>query len=431
MTYWCELAWLGGDVPVAGVLLEVRDGHLEAVHHPIPVPPDRAEVLPGLTLPGLANAHSHAFHRGLRGRTQRPGTFWSWREQMYALAARLTPEGYLRLARAVYAEMAQCGYTVVGEFHYLHQPPEMEAAVVEAASGAGIRLTFLDTLYLSGGFGAPLSAEQRGFADPGAAAWRERLETSASLGPRARRGAAIHSVRAVDPPGIDVAVAWAEAHAAPLHAHVSEQPTENERCLAVYGVSPTQLLADHGALGPRFTAVHATHLSATDVALLGASGSTCCLCPTTERDLADGIGPSSELRAAGAVLSLGSDSHAVVDPFEEARALELDERLRTLRRGHHRAPDLLTMATSAGYASLGWPDGGRLAPGRLADFVTLGLDSVRLAGTPAELALDAVVFGATASDVQHVVIGGEPVVRGGRHQRLDVAAELAEAMRAR
>jgi cytosine/adenosine deaminase-related metal-dependent hydrolase len=209
---------------------------------------------------------------------------------------------------------------------------------------------------------------------------------------------------------------------------VSEQPAENEQCVATHGLTPTALLAERGAVDGRFTAVHATHVTAADVALLGGAGASVCLCPTTERDLADGIGPARALRDAGARLTLGTDSHAVVDVFEEARAVELDERLHTGVRGHHDPASLLTAATAQGHAALGWPEAGELRAGAAADLVTVRLDSVRTAGTRDEDALAAAVFAATAADVHHVVAAGEVVVADGRHRTIDVAGELARAI---
>ena len=188
------------------------------------------------------------------------------------------------------------------------------------------------------------------------------------------------------------------------------------------------MLERAGALTPGFTAVHATHLTAADVAALGGSGGHCCLCPTTERDLADGIGPARELRDAGAGLALGSDSQAVIDQFEEARAIELDERLATGERGRLGASALLSAATGNGHAALGWPDAGSIEAGAYADLVTVGLDSVRLAGTTAATALEAAVFAASAADVEQVVSGGREIVRDGLHVDLDVAAELRSSI---
>jgi formiminoglutamate deiminase len=433
---WCELAWLAGERAERGVLLEIEDGRIGRITSGAD-PPGDAERLSGLTLPGLANAHSHAFQRALRGRTQGgTGSFWTWREQMYELAGSLDPDGYLALARATFGEMALAGVTLVGEFHYLHHRPggrpyydsnAMGHAVMRAAEEAGIRLTLIDACYLRGGFGKEPDEVQRRFSDGDAEAWASRVDALAGAA-GARIGAAVHSVRAVDPASARVVAAWAAEGAAPLHAHVSEQPAENEGCLAAHGLTPTALLAEAGALGRRFTAVHATHVTELDRGLLGEARAGCCLCPTTERDLADGIGPARRLREAGAELSLGSDSHAVIDLFEEARAVELDERLQTGVRGNHRAVELLKAATENGYRCLGWDDGGRIEAGALADLVTVALDGVRLAGTDAEHALESSVFAAAAPDVRHVIVGGRFIVRDGRHADLDVPAELGAAI---
>lgn len=437
-SYHAEYAWLPGDEhPRADVLIEVADGRFAGVTAGVAAPPPEAVRLPGLTLPGLANAHSHAFHRALRGRTHAErGTFWSWRERMYALAGRLDPDTYLALAEATYAEMALAGITCVGEFHYLHNGPggeryadpnTMSTALVEAAARAGIRITLLDTCYLTSTVdGKPLEGVQARFGDGDARRWAERVEAFAPQGSHARKGAAIHSVRAVPAEQLPAVTEWADVNAAPLHVHLSEQRAENAACLAYHKKTPTELLADAGALGPRTTAVHATHLTDGDRTELGDTDTGVCLCPTTERDLADGIGPARALADAGSPLSVGSDSHAVIDLFEEARAVELDERLRTERRGHFSTAELLHAATAAGHAGLGWADAGRIAPGARADLVTVRLDSVRTAGVdPA-----AIVFAASAADVTHVVADGRPVVRDGRHVTIDVPAALRDAIEA-
>jgi cytosine/adenosine deaminase-related metal-dependent hydrolase len=232
----------------------------------------------------------------------------------------------------------------------------------------------------------------------------------------------------VDPVSAAAVAAWADQREAPLHAHVSEQPAENEASLDAYGSTPAGVLANAGALGPRFTGVHCTHLVDADFALLGDAGATCCVCPTTERDLADGIAPAARLRSAGIELALGSDSHAVIDVLEEARAVELDERLARGERGHNPAADLLRAATATGHACLGWPDAGRIEAGAFADLVTLRLDTPRLAGTDAATAVAAVVFVATAADVERVVVSGREVVRDGIHVGFDVPAELNAAI---
>lgn len=441
--YWCELAWLGGSTAIPGVVIEVERGRINSVTSDQVTPPRGATALPGLTLPALANAHSHAFHRVLRGRTQgERGTFWTWRDLMYRVASCLDPDSYYRLARAVFAEMTLAGIGVVGEFHYVHHRPgggsyddpnAMGIALAAAAEDAGIRLTLLDTLYLHGGLAsdtgsgyAPLRPEQARFSDGSAEKWVDRMDALAAAirGPRTRVGAAVHSVRAVDPSSIGIAARWAADRDAPLHVHVSEQPAENRRCLDAHGRTPVAVVADAGGLGPDTTLVHATHVSGEDISLIGEAGANCCLCPTTERDLADGIGPSEALARAGAHLCVGSDSHAMVDLFEETRAIELGQRSARLERGVHSVESLAAMATRNGYRSLGWRGGGALAPGSLADFTTMGLDSVRLTGADATHALAAVIFAGTSADVHHLVVGGEPVVVGGTHVAVDAGSEL-------
>ena len=427
--WWAELAWLGGDDVAEGVLLTVDGDRLAAVEPGRAAPPG-AHRLAGLVLPGLVNAHSHAFHRAMRGRTHgggaRAGDFWAWRERMYELAGRLEPGTYQALATAVYAEMALAGITTVAEFHYLHHPAgggryadpnELGLALVAAAAAAGVRLTLLDTCYLMAGpDGTELEGVQARFDDGDAAAWAERASALGKVeGAAVRVGAAIHSVRAVPPAAMTTVAGWAAERRAPLHLHLAEQRREVADCLAATGRTPAELCADTGVLGPATTAVHATHLSEGDVVLLGGYGVSACICPTTERDLADGVGPAAALALAGAPLALGSDSHAVIDLFEEARAVELDERLVTGRRGLHRPADLLAAATSGGAGSAGWPEAGALASGLLADFVAVSLDGPRLAGTAPAQAGPAVVFAATAADVTDVVVGGRPVVAGGRH----------------
>jgi formiminoglutamate deiminase len=435
--YWSELAWLGGESVAEGVTIEVEGERIAGVETPVSTPPSEATRLDGLTVPGLANAHSHAFQRALRGRTHSGrGDFWTWREAMYELASRLDPELYLALARATYGEMALAGVTCVGEFHYLHHGPDgtpypdpntMGRTMIQAARQAGIRITLLDACYLHGGIGEELAGAQRRFGDGDAAAWAARVgELEGENG--ARLGAAIHSVRAVDPASAAMVAEWAADREAPLHAHVSEQPAENEAALDAYGSTPTRVLADAGAVGRRFTAVHCTHLDDADFGVLGEAGATCCVCPTTERDLADGVAEAERLRSAGIELALGSDSHAVIDLFEEARAVELDERLVRGKRGLNRASELLRAATEGGHASLGWTEAGRIEAGAIADLVTLRLDAPRLAGTRPASGVDAVVFAATAADVDRVVISGRDVVRDGAHVGLDVPAELDAAI---
>lgn len=434
-TWWCENAWLGGDEVRSAVTVTAVDGIITEI---VPDSPRTGETLRGLIIPGLANAHSHAFHRALRSRTQRDrGSFWTWRKLMYEAAGRLTPEVYRDLARAVYAEMALAGITTVGEFHYLHHddggrryddPNAMGHALIDAAGAAGIRMTLLDTCYLRAGVdGSALDdGPQRRFGDGDAQRWAERVE-AIEAPESVVVGAAIHSVRAVPTDAMSTVAGWADRRAAPLHVHSSEQTAEVDQCLAHHGCTPTALMRDHGVLGTRTTAVHATHLTDGDLADLAASGTGVCFCPTTERDLGDGIGPAPAL--IDGTFSLGSDSHAVIDLFEEARAVELDERLHRRERGLFPASRLLECATADGHRALGWPDAGVLRPGARADLVALDVTSPRTAGGGATV--ENAVFGAAAADVTDVVIDGNPVVVGREHRSVpDAGIALAAAITA-
>jgi formiminoglutamate deiminase len=444
-TYHCERAWLPPGRAAADVRVVVDGARISAVEeHAVRAPGD--VPLAGIVLPGLANAHSHAFHRALRGRTQAGaggrGSFWTWRTAMYAVAEALDPDSYMELARAAYAEMALAGITCVGEFHYLHHAPDgaryddgnaMGEALLVAAREAGLRIALLDACYLTGGIGSPLDGVQRRFGDGDAARWAARVRDLAAAHAGDEDvvvGAAVHSVRAVPREQVGEVAALSHLLSAPLHAHLSEQVAENDACRAAYGMTPTALLHEAGALGPRSTAVHATHLDDADIDLLGGSQTAVCMCPTTERDLADGVGPARRLWAAGSPVSLGTDSHAVVDLFEEARAVELDERLATRARGHWSAVELLDAATRAGHAGLGYPDAGSIAPGARADLVAVRLDSVRTAGGAAGTPADTVVFAASGADVTDVVASGQRIVEGSRHVLGDVGALLGAAISA-
>jgi formiminoglutamate deiminase len=330
--------------------------------------------------------------------------------------------------------MALAGITVVGEFHYVHHdeagnpysdPNAMGRALVRAARDAGVRLTLLDTCYLSGGLSGdghlPLDEVQRRFTDGDVDAWAARV-AALEDDDNTRIGAAAHSVRAV--PREQLAALAQAATGKPVHVHLSEQPAENLAAQMFYGRTPTELLEEAGLLGPATTAVHATHLSDGDVKLLGGSRTTACFCPTTERDLADGIGPARALFDAGSAIALGSDQHAVIDPFEEVRGLEMHERLATGERGRFTPGELVEAATHAGYASLGWHDGGRIADGALADFVVVRTDTVNTAGTRA----GQLIYCANQSDIDHVVVGGEPVVQSGHHRIGQVSRLLMESL---
>ncbi|HEX7098267.1 MAG TPA: formimidoylglutamate deiminase [Acidimicrobiia bacterium] len=396
--YHLSEVWTG-DAFERDVVVTVRDGMIDSVEVGVP-PGSEMVALPGVAFPGFHNDHSHVFHRLLRGHVGK-GDFWTWREEMYRVASELDPDSHREIAAATFHEMVAAGYTSVTEFHYLHHRPDgrpyddpnvMTDALADAAAEAGIRLTLLDTCYLSAGFGRPPQGVQVRFSDGTADAWAERV--SAWKPPDGVTfGAAIHSVRAVNPRQMGVVSDWAAGR--PLHVHVSEQPAENKECLNHYGRTPIQVLLDAGISGPEVTYVHATHANKADITQLSGTATTVCVCPTTERWLADGIGPTGAMAEAGIRLTLGSDSQAVIDPFEEMRLLELHQRLASGKTGTHAVADLITAGTG----------GARLEPGAPADIVTVSTDSPRTAGVPVE----GLVFAATAADVRSVVIGGTVV----------------------
>ncbi|MGO2862758.1 MAG: amidohydrolase family protein [Brevibacterium sp.] len=474
--FWCESAWVDGAV-ATGVLLTADDtGTLTSVETGIDAAPSGAEVVPGFTLPGGVNAHSHAFHRILRGRTHGDGgTFWTWREVMYSVAAKLSPENYETVARAVFAEMLAGGYTSVGEFHYVHHAPDgtpygaqdesgadaerprgdvsnrnaeaadaeqrprgdvsapaksrahaMERALARAAASAGIRIRLLDTCYLTGGIDTELSAEQARFGDGAIDGYMDRhaglTEAFAAEFPvgspgesYVHVGAAIHSIRAVPAANLP---RFAELDG-PVHVHLSEQPAENDACQAAYGTTPTQVLARSGVVTADLSAVHATHLSAEDIATLGGAGTSIVMCPCTEADLADGIGPARELADAGATIAIGSDQHVVLDALRETQGLEAGERLRSGQRGRFSPAELIASLTTGGARSLELPVG-ELAVGKACDFVALSTESMRTFGSVGEQ----IILTATSADVSLTVSGGRVRVRDGVHTELGEISEL-------
>lgn len=368
-----------------------------------------------IVLPGLATAHSHAFQRALRGRTQNLATgssFWSWRALMYRFAERIDPDAALALSEMAFQELARNGVTAVGEFHYVHHSPSgapyddrnaMAEAVIEAARRVGLRITLLRVIYARAGFGRVSEGAQRRFSDPDIEAALgdvDRLRSRYAKDPAVRVGVAPHSVRAVPREWFARAAEYARAHGLPLHAHVAEQAREIHECMAEHGLRPVELLADIGALDERFVAVHATHLRRHEVRLLGESGAIACLCRTTERDLGDGAPDVSALRAAGVRLCMGVDSHAQSDPFEELRAIELDERTRTQQRQVALDGEgLLEAGSTHGYAAIGFE---------------IEEDEVRLDGSDLSLAgtggtADAVVFGASGRAVRSARAAGRAV----------------------
>ena len=395
------------------------------------MPPIARRDADRFVLPGLATAHSHAFQRALRGRTQRrattPGSFWTWRGLMYSLVERLSPDSLYALSHFAFVELAMSGVTAVGEFHYVHHQADgapyadrtlLADTVVRAARDAGLRIALLRTVYERAGLGRPLEAGQRRFVDASADDALRDVDTLRARhagDAHIRVGLAPHSVRALSRGWLEALGGYAQQHALPLHAHVSEQRREVHESMAEHGLRPLALFDALGMVDARFVAVHATHLAPDEVQLLGRARAFACVCRTTERDLGDGAGNSAALVRAGARLCTGIDSYSVTDPFEEARAIELDERVRAeARTVAAEATLLLEAASSGGYAAIGM--GGLES----LDRVVLDARDAALAGATSD-ADDAVLWAASPRAVREVYVGAERIVEGGVHRGYDAA----------
>lgn len=418
-----------------------------------------AQRLPGRALlPGLVNAHSHAFHRVIRGRSEfrssaQRDTFWTWREVMFRAATVLDPDDLHRASRMAFLEMALAGITTVGEFHYLHRDPTgrpyaepnaMALAVVRAAREVGLRICLLHSAYARAGWRRTPSPAQRRFIiespDEYLAAYaRLRVALAAdTVAGVAWTGFAPHSLRAVPPDYLRAILPTMRAHAAPVHMHLSEQTDENEVCLAEHDTTPIGLLEHEGVLNDAFTAVHAIHISTHEAVALARAKAHVCACPTTERNLGDGINPADLFFARGLPVALGTDTNVQTDLLEDARELEYHLRLKYLQREilapappinaeadpAALATRLLDCATRHGAASLHAP-GGNLEPGRAADFFTVDLADPALAGADAATLPAAIIFAGGRSCIVDVVIGGRPVVAAGRHpQQAAIVADF-------
>jgi formimidoylglutamate deiminase len=433
--YRPEAIYAEGRLQRGGSLVVSDDGVVLAS-----APPGSVEVaLPGrLLLPGFVNGHSHAFQRVIRGRTEflaaghERDDFWSWREAMYAAATALDPDQLYAVSKQAFLEMALAGVTTVGEFHYLHHQSdgrpyadeqELARQVIRAARDVGLRIALLRVGYARAGFQVEPNPRQRRFLDPDVDTFLRRTAELSALtkaDPLVSVGLAPHSVRAVPRSWLDViAREWTQG---PLHMHVSEQPGEIHACSAEYGLRPVELLDAAGLLGPRFTAVHAIHLAPAEIERLGHAKSTVCACPSTERNLGDGIVEADALLTAGAFVSLGSDSQAHVDLLQEAQQLEGHLRLLRQRRNvlapGSGTPDslaarLLDFLTVQGARSLGLASG-TLAAGSPADFVAVDLGHPAVLGSDDSL-LARVVMGAPSSAISEVFVAGRRIIASGRH----------------
>ena len=378
-----------------------------------------------LAIPGMPNAHSHAFQRALAGYGEVPrgeDSFWSWREAMYRLANRVTPEEMFIIAREAFWDMLRGGYTSVAEFHYLHHMPDgrpgaqMGRAVVAAAKETGIRMRLLPVFYQQGGFGKPARDEQRRFIHDSIEDFCALLEELHGV----ELGLAPHSLRAVPAdslPALLEATARYTGTDAPIHIHISEQRREVEECQAAYQITPIALLARQVRLDRRWNLVHATHATADERSLTRTAEATVVLCPITEAYLGDGLFAADDFVSSGGQIAIGSDSNCRIDAVEELRLLEYGQRLKKERRarlatGAGLGIPLWSAACSGGAAALGQPTGA-IEPGRLADLVVLQREAACLRGHDVDTLMDALIIGGSRADIGDVYVGGERRVRAG------------------
>jgi formimidoylglutamate deiminase len=397
--------------------------------------------LPGKALlPGFVNAHSHSFQRAIRGKSESRASsgkdFWSWRGTMYHAAAQLDPQDVYDVARMAFLEMVLAGTTTVGEFHYLHNdldgkpyedPNLLAKQVIAAAQSVGLRIVLLRTAYLRSGFEVP--------RDPGHARFFETtqsfLENMSALtrefsnGSQVAFGLAPHSIRAVPLVDLHSIAEWNQTAGLSFHMHISEQVAENAASLREYGFTPIELLHREKILSPNFTGVHAIHITPAEIAFLADAGATVCACPTTERNLGDGILPADQMLASGVRIALGSDSQAQIAPLEDARQLDYHLRLQKQQRvildeiaAKPLAASLFESATTNGSRSLHVP-AGALKPGEYADFVTVDLNDPSIAGADAEDILPILVFSLERSALRDVFVNGNPILRDSRHALQD------------
>ena len=389
-------------------------------------------------LPGMVNAHSHAFQRVIRGRTEHRSehttdSFWTWREQMYAAANRLAPEDIYDASRMAFLEMALTGITAVGEFHYIHHQPDgspysdpnlLEREVIRAARDVGIRIALLRVAYARAGYQTDPNPQQIRFIEHSPDIYLKHLDQLLSVPElndgTAWIGVAPHSVRAVPLDYLKTIVAFADERELLVHMHVAEQPAEVSACIEEYGRSPVALLETEGLLSRRFTAVHAIHVTPKEIASLARAGALVCACPTTERNLGDGVVPADAYFDAGVRVALGSDSQIQIDLLEDARELEYHLRLQKMERnvlsGSALAQRLFDCATLSGAVSIGLLGGGKIEPGAPADFFTVDLDDLSIAGATPDSLLANIVFSLSRTAVRDVVVGGKQIVENGRHR---------------
>jgi formimidoylglutamate deiminase len=460
--YRPELLYSDGRFFANGEVLVGEDGRVVEIHSAAktqvpesgPGAPESSTIriveLPGKALlPGFVNAHSHSFQRLIRGKSESRVVsgrdFWSWRGTMYHAASKLDPQQVYDVARMAFLEMVLTGTTTVGEFHYLHNAPDgrpyddpnlLSKQVIAAAQSVGIRIVLLRTAYLRSGFELPPDQGQRRFFELSKAFLENMtalVNEGSKNGAQVHFGVAPHSIRAVPLQELREIAEWTRANKLPLHMHVAEQVAENAACVREYGVTPVELLAKERILGADFTAVHGVHVTSEEIAMLAKARATVCSCPTTERNLGDGFVRADEILTAGIRVALGSDSQAQIDPLEDARELEYHLRLQQQKRaildqvgGKTLAEQLIDSATIHGARSLA-VSSGELKPGAFADFFTVDLNDVSIAGNSAEDLLPILVFSLNRSAIRDVMVNGRFILRDQQHaQQEEIVSRYRE-----
>jgi formimidoylglutamate deiminase len=445
---WAPHAWLPDGWQPQVLLRADASGRWAEIRTGVAVPPPGAQVLAGPLLPGLVNAHSHAFQRAFAGLAERRDSeaddFWSWRDRMYRVALRITPAQLHAIAAQLYVELLQGGYTQVCEFHYLQHdadgqpyadPLALSWALADAASEAGLGLTLMPALYERAGFAQPaLRPDQRRFATTAGSVWAAASALAAAGRPLLNAGLVIHSLRAAAPGSIHALRRLAEGFDGPIHIHVAEQTAEVDDCQAATGARPIEWLAREGLLDARWQLVHATHTVPAEIEAVARSGAGAVICPSTEANLGDGLADLRGWLAAGVPLTIGSDSHVTRCWREELRWLDYGQRLALRQRNVSAAPGagqpstagrLFSRVLPAGAAAAGEPAWG-LVEGARADALQADPRDPALLGVPADRALDALVFSSPGRPWPGVMVAGRWVLHEGRHPRAEAIAQRFE-----
>ena len=453
---WAPRAWLADGWHDRVLLTIGADGHWSDVSADV-APPADATILAGAALPGMVNAHSHAFQRAFAGLAERSASesasasdnFWSWRDRMYSVALRITPSQLEAIAAQLYVELLRGGYTQVCEFHYLQHDPHgtpyadplrLSWALADAAESAGLGLTMLPVLYERAGFRYPaLRPDQRRFASTPASVWAARETLHRSNRPLLNAGVAIHSLRAAAPDSIAaLRDLTRNMDDGPIHIHVSEQMQEVEECLATLGARPIEWLAREDILDHRWQLIHATHTVTSEIDAVAHSGAGVVICPSTEANLGDGLCDLPGWLTSSTAMSIGSDSHMTRDWREELRLLEYGHRLIKQQRNISASPHtgipstaerLWMRAQSGGAAAAGFKQWG-LVTGARADLLVMDRLDTNMIGVPTTHQLDALIFSSPASPWRDVMVAGNWVVQAHQHAGAEeIAIQFGEAMR--